>query len=109
MKKKIIYACEQIDDEQGFELETLLAYMAEELISEIEVATLKRSIQGDSFFCKSVWAAMGKTLECWKCGKDCKDYVPRNGRAGCCIFWAHIYEPDKYFTLKIDGTLTPKI
>ena len=58
---------------------------------------------GEPFFWCRKLQECGEVGEGW-CGKECKDYSPRNGKSGRCRFSANCYEAaDRPVIIKLKG------
>jgi len=75
-------------------------YMKENEITEIEVyKAVKEKIDG-IFWCRKYLFAGDGTQN--YCGKQCRDYSPRNGKSGRCRYHStDLYYPDGKITLKL--------
>ncbi len=80
---------ETVDGEFCYDLGTIKDRMRIDEIKEKTVFLAKKddSIKNDYFWCRAV----GEVGEKGHCGKDCSDYEPRNGKSGCCKYFASTY------------------
>ena len=60
-------------------------------------------VTGASFFYCSYWGEPGEVGE--GCGKECKQYKPRNGKNGRCVYSKNCYEQGDAVTLNSNGTI----
>jgi hypothetical protein len=67
-------------------------------IKETILYLAQREIGSEYMFCKYIWEAGEKS----DCGSWCREYKPRNGKSGACIYLGCVYEQtDREFTLTI--------
>ena len=92
------YFAKTDEDEFAYSKQHHLDYMKENNIEEMEVyeAVVERGT--GFFFCKEV-QEVGEAKE--SCGKECKDYSPRNGKGGICKNYGYVYTWGKKITLKL--------
>lgn len=68
--------------------------------SELTLYEAKRQDAPGYFYCKEYQEPMDKDEG--GCGKACENYLPRNGKSGCCIHYSvKFYEPT-YKTIVIN-------
>lgn len=108
MKKEKHFSCQQLNDEKCFTINQIIEMMKDADMEEVTIADVKRIIGDEFFFCKEFGEPCSHDDSCYPCGHECKHYAPRNGKSGCCKNRGYLYEPNNEFTLKIDGTITPK-
>ena len=85
-------------DEMCVELEGIKDKMRWAKIKEKEVFEAKMITGDNVFYCRE-YGEMGETGH--GCGKECKDYKPRNGKNGRCVSSANCYEPSKKVLIKL--------
>ena len=86
MKKQFYFKTEDSEichTKEYFEIE-----MKHEEITEIEVFKAVPEKFYDVFWCR-YYAVTGDSDE-GTCGKQCKEYKPRNGKNGCCKYYSTI-------------------
>jgi hypothetical protein len=93
MKKQFYFYNE--DDEMCYNIEGIKRKMKEDGITEKEVFLAIRDKWSGMFWCK----CFGVPCEVGGgCGKECSEYVPRNGIKGICkhhgFFYRPVTEPD---------------
>lgn len=108
MKKEKFYFSE-LEEENAYSIEYLLEEMKEQELTEIDVSLSVRDLKSDYFYCKELNEVCDKPPDGEPCGKLCSDYLPRNGKSGCCKHYGFVYIPGKDFILNINGKLTAKI
>ena len=79
------------DDERCYQKSVLLSDAKDEGLSEVELWEAKRQKIDGIFWCQAVDEAC-ETMDT-KCGNDCPDYSPKNGKSGMCRFKGMFYEP----------------
>lgn len=80
MKTK--YYFENEDSEYCLNLEGIKDVMRFKEVTELEVFTALPTKSVDMMYCVKA----GDVGEKGFCGKDCKDYKPRNGKSGNCLY-----------------------
>lgn len=77
----------------------LISGMKEYGLKKIHVFEAVRELNTDYFYCR----ASGEvgTKEETVCGKSCRDYVPRNGKNGCCKHRGFCYVPGNELILNV--------
>jgi hypothetical protein len=105
MKKQKLYFG-NFDKERAYTLDYIINEMKERGLTECEVSEAIRETKTDYFFCKASQEVCVKPPDGEPCGKGCCDYLPRNGRSGCCRYRGYCYVPGAEFKLSIDGKLT---
>jgi hypothetical protein len=101
-KQKVYFS--EFEEDYAYTKEDILEQMKERGLDEVEVSQAERELKSEYFFCK---AAGEVGLKSEGCGKICPDYIPRNGKNGCCKHRGFCYTPGKEFILSITGKLTP--
>lgn len=101
MKSKKLYF-ENHDSEFCYSIDHFLKQMIEKGQTEIDLYEAIRELKTDHFFCKAVGEFEMKGDGYESCGKECEDYIPRNGKSGCCIHRGYCYVPDKLVTISIN-------
>lgn len=86
------------DDEMCVTLPMVKDMMAFDKVTEKEVIKAKMVIGHNIFYC-SHFGEMGETDN--GCGKECKFYVPRNGKNGRCTKSKNCYEHDTKILIKL--------
>ena len=107
MKKEKLYFSEEINEEMAYTKSYLIDEMKERELPEIKISEAIRELKTDYYFCKAVGEVGMSDKNHEPCGKECKNYDPRNGKNGCCNHRGFCYEPGKKFILKINGKLSP--
>ena len=92
-------------DEYAYNLKYILAKMKEDGITELKVFKAEREIGTDYFFCRAIDEVGLKYPKGDGCGRWCPDYIPRNGKNGCCKHRGFCYEKGDEFILNINGKL----
>ena len=103
MSKKL-YLSEEIDDENVYTREGMLAEMEERGLTELKIFETKREKIEGIFYCKEFQEFTDKSNEFDNpCGKICGSYSPRNGKSGRCRHHSpYSHEPtDKFIVLKL--------
>lgn len=96
MAKKY-YFCDELD-EYCYSLNHFKEYLNNNEINEIKLYEAGIEYGTDYFFC-SFYSEVGLKRE--GCGKDCKEYKPRNKVSGGCRYSVYCYNrTDKVFTLR---------
>jgi hypothetical protein len=92
-----------------YHLEYYKDEMKQNNIHELELFEAKRVIGSDYFYCKFL-CEIGCKFDSG-CGKECINYIPRNGISGVCRYTGYIYEcTDKKIILKNkEKTLADKL
>lgn len=100
--KKLYF--ENDDSEMCFPETYFQHLMKENGLSEIEVLKAKKYKLDNVFWCKE-FQEIGQTGSKFtfdQCGHECKSYLPRNGKSGCCKHYSKtFYEPDEKIILKL--------
>lgn len=91
------YYFEEEEAERCYEIETIKDRMRFDDIKERKVFEAVRELNADAFWCK---------IECdvgekGHCGRDCKDYKPRNGKNGNCKHNGPVYCPGNEILIKV--------
>jgi hypothetical protein len=89
------------DSEWCHEKEYFLSDMKDNGIPEMEVFEAEVDKSLHHFWCKAIDTVCSKDDDV-KCGKDCEDYDPCNGKSGKCKFKTYCYTHGEKVTLKID-------
>ena len=74
----------------------VVEYMKDNNLSEITVFEAKKIKVNDFFYCKINGMGYRDDMTCGS--KWCVDYVPRNGKSGCCKNTGNLYEKGKHVT-----------
>lgn len=54
------------------------------------------------FYCDFFETCGEKGYDFDKCGKECRAYIPRNGKSGCCKYYSkRLFEPGNKITLTL--------
>ena len=102
MKNPRLFFCEKIDDENCFSLQYFKDKLIEDELTELELADSVPLYGDDCFYCKK-FDMPGSSSQS-NCGKDCKEYKPRNGKNGRCCFSGYCYTTgSRKFKLKKNG------
>jgi hypothetical protein len=84
-------------DEFCYSKSIIKKYLVENNLKEINVFEAKKSENLDFLYCKKFQEIGDKKY----CGKNCNEYIPRNGKNGCCKYFGYCYEPtDKIIKIK---------
>lgn len=101
--KKRYFFINNDDEENCYNLNWILNYMADNHISILKVFLAKRETDSGYFFCKKY--QQSGTKEESNCGKSCPMYDPRNGKSGICKHSGYVYEfTNQEFELKCNPT-----
>lgn len=73
--------------------------MISDNLTEKEVTSAKMITGEDFFYCKE-YSEIGTVGE--GCGKECKDYQPRNGKNGRCKKSINCYEQNEKILIKLN-------
>jgi len=102
MSSKLYFS--ELDDERAYTRNALIEKMKEDGISELKIYKAKPEKISGVFFCTEVqeFADVSDPFDN-PCGKQCKDYSPRNGKSGRCRFHnQYSYTPsDESITIKL--------
>ena len=109
MANKKMYFCDEIDEERAYSIDYFIEEMKEQQLTELTVYEAVRETKTEYFYCKAVREVCSKPPEGEPCGKECCDYIPRNGKSGICKHWGFCYTSGTAFTLTINGKLTKKL
>lgn len=90
MSQKLYFRNE--DSEMCHTLDYFIDEMKEQGVSEMVVYKAKRDTCSDYFFCKANQQVGVKGEDYIPCGNECADYIPRNGKSGCCKYRGYCYE-----------------
>ena len=97
MKQKVYF--KDLDSEEcALPKKAWTDYMEENNLKDMTVYEAKAHKESEYFFCRAFAEATEKN---GTCGKECKEYVPRNGIKGICTFHHNFYEAGKEVKLKI--------
>ena len=88
----------QEDETRCYLLKYHLDYMKENDIKEMVVYEAIRETEIGLFYC-TFFNETGEVGE--GCGKECKEYKPRNGKSGRCCYSGHFYKQGKEKTLTL--------
>lgn len=105
MKTQKLYFCSKINEDFAYSKQFFLKKMKEQNLKELVISEAVRELRTDIFFCKAAGEAGERGDDYYSCGKLCKDYLPRNGKNGCCKHRGYCYSPGDEFILGIDGKL----
>ena len=86
------------EDEMCVTLSSIKDKMRFDNITEKEVTTAKMVVGDNVFYCSHL-GEMGETGQ--GCGKECKYYVPRNGKNGRCTHSKNCYEHASKILIKL--------
>jgi hypothetical protein len=95
------YFFKDVEDERCYRKEYWLSEMKADGAEELKLYEAVVSDEKDFFYCK----AIQEVGEKGECGKQCKDYAPRNGKSGCCKHLGKLYEPSEIVTLNINSKI----
>lgn len=84
------YFAPEIDDERCYTLECIKDLMLFHEIEETEIIQAER-MTGEGFYWCKYFGEVGESGD--GCGKQCKEYSPRNGKNGRCRHSGYCYEP----------------
>ena len=94
------------EDERCYSIKSLIKDMKSDGLEKIEIEEVSRDYHSGISYCKKDHEFYEKGYEDYPCGKKCDNYLPRNGKSGCCKHSRFTYSGfGKYFTLHVDGTL----
>jgi len=97
-ERNVIFA-EDFDEDKCYPESTFQEYMQEHSLTEIEVClAVKDTVYTDYFWC-GIAQEFGEKGQ-GTCGKNCKDYKPRNGKSGRCCHYGFTYERGEELILK---------
>jgi hypothetical protein len=85
------------EDSECHSIEWFKEYMLEYNLDKLEVFRAVKDPCKDYFFCQK-YGELGDT---GNCGKECKNYEPRNGKSGCCKHHTHCNEQGEKVTLEM--------
>jgi hypothetical protein len=105
MKTEKLYFCDKIDAEMALTKSYFCETMKEMGLLEIKVSEAIRELNTDYYYCKAYKEVYIKGTINESCGKECLDYLPRNGKNGCCKHRGFCYAPGKDYVLKVSGKL----
>jgi len=86
----------QKDNEYCYSLDYYRSYMKENDIKEMVVFRAKMLTREPYYFCK-FFGEVGEVGE--GCGKQCSEYIPRNGKNGRCTYSKNCYAPTDEFII----------
>ena len=84
-------------DEMCYPLEYIKDLIAEQELTEKEVYEAKKVKDSNYMYCRIA----GDVGEKGYCGKDCKDYKPRNGKWGICKHQGELFESGDKILIKL--------
>ena len=105
MKAKFYFT--ELDETRCFTLVNIIQDMLEQGSDKLKVWEAIRETGSDYFYCKAFETVGMKGEHYDKCGKECDQYIPRNGKSGLCKFKSHCYEKGNAFILYDSGQLKP--
>jgi len=95
------YYFREDDDETCYLINHWKRFLEENQLDEIKLFEAERIKSSDTeyFYCHIAGETGLKGEN--TCGKDCKDYIPCNGKTGKCKFYGNTYEAkENFITLK---------
>jgi hypothetical protein len=100
MKEKTKYYFEDGNSEICYQKDYFLDSMRFDGFTEIEVYEAIPERRTDAFWCKNHWFCGDDSKD--TCGKQCKQYSPRNGKSGCCkSYTTRLFYHGEKITLKL--------
>jgi len=98
VKSRMFYRDE--DDCYCYDLAGHLDYMLENELTELELLLAEKETNSNFFYCKFYCEVGDKADKL--CGKNCKEYMPKNHKFGVCKHYNCEYSiTDRRFTLKL--------
>ena len=108
MRRKY-YFCDEMDEECVYELGEIISYMKENKLNEAHLHKPIRMTGVDYYFCDATNEVCIHGEEYYDCGKECENYLPYNGKSGCCRHRKSCYEPDdKMIVIDNNGKIINK-
>lgn len=106
---KLYFCAELLDEENAYELDTIIETMADEHITEVIVEEAVKEYGNGIMWCKMQRDFVDDTRDV--CGvHNCKDYAPCNGKNGRCRELTNtLINTGKFFNLGLDGKLRARV